>query len=168
MLLCCALSILSYFLLTSTKSFHCDRSFWCQGWWKSKNEYLFLFLWNEAVDVIEATEAVEVIEAKDILRPRKSLLSTPESSRLLNLALFDVLKTIIFSGIMKYHFSILATFLFEAVEASLCYFFENWGIKLKFQNILKPLGTMIQQTYWSFYPSKPSFFIHFNMINPVQ
>ena len=49
------------------------------------------FFWNEAVEVIEATEAVEaaeVIEATDILRPGKSLLSTPESSRLLNLALF--------------------------------------------------------------------------------
>ena len=48
-------------------------------------------MWNEAVEVIEATEAVEaveVIEATDILRPRKSILSTPESSRLLNLALF--------------------------------------------------------------------------------
>ena len=48
-------------------------------------------MWNEAVEVIEATEAVEaveVIEATDILRPGKSLLSTPESSRLLNLALF--------------------------------------------------------------------------------
>jgi hypothetical protein len=48
-------------------------------------------LWNEAVEVIEATEAVEaceVIETTDIPRPGKSLLSTPESSRLLNLALF--------------------------------------------------------------------------------
>ena len=72
-------------------------------------------------------EAVEVIEATDIPRPGKSLLSTPESSRLLNLALSDVLKTVIFSEIMKYHFSIFAPFLLEAVEeASLCYFFENW------------------------------------------
>jgi hypothetical protein len=39
------------------------------------------------ITIIEATEAVEVIEATDILRPGKSLLSTPESSRLLNLAL---------------------------------------------------------------------------------
>ena len=45
-------------------------------------------MWNEAVEVTEAIEAVEVIEATDILRPEKSLLTTPESSRLLNLALF--------------------------------------------------------------------------------
>ena len=48
-------------------------------------------MWNEAVEVIEATEAVEAVEAikaTDIPRPGKSLLSTPESSRLLNLALF--------------------------------------------------------------------------------
>jgi hypothetical protein len=48
-------------------------------------------LWNEAVEVIEATEATEAgeaIEATDIPRPGKSLLSTPESSRLMNLALF--------------------------------------------------------------------------------
>ena len=66
-----------------------DRSFWCRGWWKHKTQYFFR--WNEAVEVIEATEAVEaaeVIETTDILRPGKSLLSTPESSRLLNLDLF--------------------------------------------------------------------------------
>ena len=86
-------------------------------------------MWNEAVEVIEATEAVEaveVIKATDTHRPVKSLLSAQESSRLLNLALFDVLKIIIFSEIMKYHFSIFAPFLLEAVEASLCYIFENW------------------------------------------
>ena len=42
----------------------------------------------EATEAVEAVEAVEVIKATDILRPEKSLLSTPESSRLLNLALF--------------------------------------------------------------------------------
>jgi hypothetical protein len=35
-----------------------------------------------------AVEAVEVIEATVIPRPGKSVLSTPESSRLLKLALF--------------------------------------------------------------------------------
>ena len=104
-----------------------DRSFWCQGWWKHKTEYLFL--WNEAVEVIEATEAVEaveVIEAAEILRPGKLLLRTLESSRFLNLALFWCFENHFFSGIMKYHFSIFAHFLLEAVEASLGYFFENW------------------------------------------
>jgi hypothetical protein len=39
---------------------------------------------------------------------------------------FDVSKTIIFSEIMKYNFLIFSPFLLEAVEGSLCYFFENW------------------------------------------
>ena len=90
-------------------------------------------MWNEAVEVIEATEAVEaveVIEATDISRPGKSLLSTPESSRLLNLVLFWCFENHFFSWIMKYHFSIFAHFLLEAVEASLGYFFKNWFIKM--------------------------------------
>ena len=78
---------------------------------------------NEAVEVIEATEAVEaveVIEATGILRPGKSLLSTLESSRLLNLALFPYFENHFFSGIMKFHFSSFAHFLLEAVEL------KNW------------------------------------------
>jgi hypothetical protein len=39
---------------------------------------------------------------------------------------FDALKTIIFSGIMKYNLLIYAPFLLEALEASLSYFFLNW------------------------------------------
>ena len=62
---------------------------------------------------------------------------------------------------------ILAPFKLEAVEANLCYFFENWLMKLKCPNLLKPLGTIIQQNYWSFYPSEPFSFVHFNMIHPV-
>ena len=54
---------------------------------------------------------------------------------------------------------IWAPFLSEAVEASWCYFFENWFMKLKFPNLLKPLGTIIQQNYWSFYPSETHFFL---------
>ena len=88
-----------------------------------------MFLWNDTVEVIEATEAVEavkVIEATEILRPGKSLLSTLELSRFLNLALFWCFENNFFSGIMKCHFSSFAHFLLEAVEASLGYFFENW------------------------------------------
>ena len=40
-------------------------------------------------------------------------------------------------------------------------------MKLKFPYLLKPLGTIIQQNYWSFYPSEPFSFVHFNMIHPV-
>ena len=56
------------------------------------------FLWNEAVEFIEATEAVEVIEAAEILRPGKLLLRTLESSRFLNLALFWCFENHFFSG----------------------------------------------------------------------
>ena len=59
---------------------------------------------------------------------------------------------------------ILAPFLSEAVEVSECNFFENWLMKHKSPNLLKPLGTIIQQNYWSFYPSEP---FSFNMIHPV-
>ena len=44
----------------------------------------------------------------------------------------------------KSKFSLVsAPFLLEAVEASWCYFFENWLMKLKCTNLLKPLGTII-------------------------
>ena len=61
----------------------------------------------------------------------------------------------------------MAPFKLEAVEASLCQFFENWWLKLKCPNLLKPLGSVIQQNNWSFYPSEPFSFVHFNMIHPV-
>ena len=54
----------------------------------------------------------------------------------------------------------------EAVEASWCYFFENWFMKLKFPNFLKPLGTIFQN-YWSFYPSELIYFALFTMRHPV-
>ena len=57
----------------------------------------------------------------------------------------------------------LVPFLFEAAEASSCYFFENWLMKLsKCPHLLKPLGNIIQQNYWFFYPSEP-----FQYDNPV-
>ena len=39
--------------------------------------------------------------------------------------------------------------------------------KLKFPNLFKPLGTIIQQNYWPFYLSESFSFVHFNMIHPV-
>ena len=61
----------------------------------------------------------------------------------------------------------LMPFLSEAVEASRCYFFWNWLMKFKCPHLLKPLGTIILQNYWFFYPSEPFGFVHFNMIYPV-
>ena len=67
-------------------------SFWWQGW--SNYKYQEVLWWNRAVEVGEAREAREVAEADEanevaeVVRPRKSLLRTSESSRLLNSASF--------------------------------------------------------------------------------
>ena len=61
----------------------------------------------------------------------------------------------------------MVSFLLEAVEASLCHFFENWLMKLKFPNLLNPLWIIIQWNDWSFYPSELNYFSHFNMRYPV-
>ena len=69
----------------------------------------------------------------------------------------------------KSNFSLISdTFLSDAVEANWCYFFEKWLMKLKCPNLLKPLGTLIQENYWSFYPSDPSRIPRFNMRHPVE
>ena len=68
---------------------------------------------------------------------------------------------------MKSQVEFLAPFLSEAVEDSRCYFFEKWLMKLKCPNLLKPLGTLIQENYRSFYPSEPLRIPRFNMRHPV-
>ena len=57
----------------------------------------------------------------------------------------------------------LIPFLSEAVEASLCYFFEIWWMKLKCPLVMKPLVTKVQENSQSFYPSEPLRIIHFTM-----
>ena len=61
----------------------------------------------------------------------------------------------------------LRSFLSEAVEASLCYFFENWLMKHKIPNLLKPQGTIIHQNSQFYYPSESFSFHHFIMRHPV-
>ena len=41
-------------------------------------------------------------------------------------------------------------------------------MKLKFPDLLKPLGNIIQQNYWSFYPSELIYFALFTMRHPVR
>ena len=68
----------------------------------------------------------------------------------------------------KSNFSlILALFLSEAIEASRCYFFENWWMKLKCPLVMKPLATIVQENSQSFYPSEPFRISHFTMRHPV-
>jgi hypothetical protein len=77
-------------------------------------------------------------------------------------------KQIFFVRIMKYQVEFWHLSSWRLLRpASLCQFFENWWMKLKCPNLFKPLGTIIQQNYWSFYPSEPFSFVHFNMIHPV-
>ena len=61
----------------------------------------------------------------------------------------------------------LVPFLSEAAEASPCYFFQNWLMKLKCPNLLKPLDTIIQENCQPFYPSEPFRIIRFQMRHPV-
>ena len=67
----------------------------------------------------------------------------------------------------KILFWILDPFLLEAVETSQCYFLINWVKKLKCPQLLKPLGTIIQQNYWSFYLSETIQKARFNVRHPV-
>ena len=48
------------------------------------------------------------------------------------------------------------------------FFFENWFVKLKFPNLLKPPGPIIQQNCWSLYPSELIYFALFTMRHPVE
>ena len=43
------------------------------------------------------------------------------------------------------------------------FFFQNWLMKHKSAILLKPLGTIIKENYWSFYPWEPFRIIPFNM-----
>ena len=52
-------------------------------------------------------------------------------------------KLIFFNEKIIFHWYLIP-FLLEAVEASLCYFFKNWLMKLKFPNLLNPLWMIIQ------------------------
>ena len=113
-----------------------DRYFWCHVDGNIKLSNLFC-----EMRLLRSLRPLRLLRLLRSLRPQifqgpgKSLLSTPELSRLLNLALFWFWKPLFFSEIMKYNFLIFAPFLLEAVEASLCYFFENWCLKLKCPNL---------------------------------
>ena len=101
------------------------------------------------------------------LKAKKSLMKTSESSGFLNSACFLMFS--LKKGLW-YEISgcISATFLLEAVEASLCYVFENWLMKRKIPNLLKPLGTTIHQNSQFYYPSELFGLHHFTMRHPVH
>ena len=68
---------------------------------------------------------------------------------------------------MKYHIEIYHLFC-QAVEASRCYFFENWWMILKCPLLQKPLATIVHENSQYFYPSEPFRIIHFTMRHPVD
>ena len=62
---------------------------------------------------------------------------------------------------------ILALFLSEAVEARLCYFFENCLIKTKCHNLLNRPPKIWNWKSQSVHLSEPIYFVHFNVRHPV-
>ena len=75
--------------------------------------------------------------------------------------------TYFFGRLIKNQVDFLQLFLSKAVEAGLCYFFQNWLMKFKCPDLLNILGTMIQENYWPFYPSEPFTLARFNMRHTV-
>ena len=55
----------------------------------------------------------------------------------------------------------------EAVEASQCYFFENWLMKHKWATLVNMQLEIYDQNYQSFYPSEPFTLDHIIMRHPV-
>ena len=53
-------------------------------------------------------------------------------------------------------------------EARIWNFLKKWLVKLKCPDFLKPIGTLIQENYWPFYPSEPFRIPRFNMRHPVR
>ena len=77
-------------------------------------------------------------------------------------------KQMFFTRIMKYQVEFWNILNWRLLRPAYVNFFENWWMKLKFPFLLKPPGTIIQQYYWSFYPSEPFSLDQFNMIHPVS
>ena len=86
----------------------------------------------------------------------------------LNSALFWCFEKQLIWQIHEISYWNLPSFLSEAVEVSLCQFFENWGMKLKCPLLLKPLATIVQENSESFYSSEPFRISHFTIRHPVR
>ena len=72
-------------------------------------------------------------------------------------------------GHQKSKFSLISeSFLSKTVQASQCYFFESWLMKLKCPSLISPQCTINQKNCWSFYPSEPFTLDHITMRHPVH
>ena len=118
-------------------------SFWCHWWSNHQDQEVF---WgNRAVEAVEASEVAEAAEVNEAAEFSKAWkITTKDFKVILDLEFINLrTKIILFWCFEKQFFWqnhenpfwILAPFLSEAVEASLCYFFENWLMKLKFPNL---------------------------------
>ena len=118
-------------------------SFSCHWWSNHLDQEVF---WgNRAVEAVEASEVAEAAEVNEAAEVFKALkITTEDFWVILDLEFINLrAKIILFSCFEKKYFWqnhenpfwILAHFLSEAVEASLCYFFKNWLVKLKFPNL---------------------------------
>ena len=122
-------------------------SFWCQEWSDHHDQEVFEDIWLLRPMRLQRPQRSMWLER--FLRPGKSLPRTSECSRFLNSIIwvlislyFDVLKRKMFSQYHKISCWILASFISEAVEVSLCYFFERILINLRwwiFRNMLNTL-----------------------------
>ena len=115
-------------------------SFWCH-WW-SIHQDQDVFWGNRAVEAVEASEVAEAAEVNGAVEVSKARKITTEDFRvILDLEFINLRTKMILFWCLDFWqnhenpFWTLVPFLSEAVEASLCYFFENWLMKLKFPNL---------------------------------
>ena len=125
-------------------------SFWYHWWSNHQDQDV---LWgNRAVEAVEASEVAEAAEVHETEEVSKAQKITTEDFIGSCIHQFGDKNNLILMCCKKNFFWqnhenpiwILAFFLSEAVEASLCYFFENSLKNLKCQKLLKSLGTVPQ------------------------
>ena len=115
-------------------------SFWCLWWPNHQDQEVF---WgNMALEAVEASEVAEATEVNEAAEVCKAWKITTESSRFLKWIIWGLISLILVFWKKKFFWQnhenpcwILALFLSEVVEASLCYFFKNWLMKLKCPNL---------------------------------
>ena len=115
-------------------------SVWCQGWSNHQDQEVF---WgNRAVEAVDPNEVAEVAKVNEAAKVSKAWKITTEDFRvILDLEFINLRTKMILFWCLDFWqnhenpFWTLVPFLSEAVEASLCYFFEKWLMKLKFPNL---------------------------------
>ena len=113
-------------------------SFWCLWWPNHQDQEVF---WgNMALEAVEASEVAEATEVNEAAEVFKAWKITTESSKFLKWIIWGLISLILVFWKKKLTESWkpmlnFSNFLSEVVEASLCYFFKNWLMKLKCPNL---------------------------------